>query len=99
MSKRKQGDAPTVGLAVYDLQVSIIVSLNHLSYKNYMNIKEKLAEGIYDWDKGELTLKQLDDILMLQNRKYHPTSISFPEMTHERFNNVHKGTTEIEIRG
>lgn len=98
MSKRKQGDSPTVGLPVHNIEFSIEVNLRSLSFDNYMKIKEVFEGQIIDdkWDKT-IDFKKLVDILRLENRKYRGKSIEYPKM--DRNDEFEQKMTKIEIVG
>lgn len=89
--------SPTVGPPVHNIEFSIQVSLNHLSFENYMKIKEIFEEGIIDWDKT-IDFKKLIDILRLEHRTYRTRSVEYPEMSRHDYAHDEK-ITKIEIVG
>jgi len=81
---------------IHRIEFTINIETNNLSNEDYMKLQEPFYLKIVDDKMPSITFEELVKLLNLDKKKFYPSSIEFPEMTHEDF--VPK-TTKIEIKG
>lgn len=81
----------------HKIKFTISIETNAVDFEKYMEMQNPFYENIIDTTKQPMSFEEINEILQLDKRKYHPTGIEFPEMTGDD-NDFEIKETKIEIK-
>jgi len=81
---------------IHRIEFTISMETNLLHQEEYLKLQEQFYSKIIDEEMPAMTFEELNKILELDKKKFHTTSIKFPEMTRDE--NDYPRTTKIEIK-